>query len=123
MGLQFTLPKECNNLYFDFEDAYWYLSELGYDTENCYFLLVAYPNREARLAQGTLLPRNPLPIGGVSSISVKADIYRWRGIFPTVDIFPNGIPLDANEQKTVVYNFIKAYTGLPYEDVFEEEQT
>lgn len=119
MGLQLRLPKESNNLYFDFDNAYWYLTELGYDTDNCYFCLTAFPTREIRLAQGTLLPENPLPIGGVASNCVKADIYRWRGIFPTADIFPNGIPLDSNVQKTYVYNFIKAYTGLPWADVFE----
>ena len=119
MALQLTLPKECNNLYYEFEDAYWYISELGYDTQNCYFMLVAYPNREVRLIDGQLLPSNPLPIGGLTSNAVKGDLYRWRGIFPIADIFPTGIPLDVNQQKTAVYNFIKAYTKLPFEDVYE----
>lgn len=37
------------------------------------------------------------------------------------DIFPDGIPLDADKQKTAIYNWVKVYTGLPFEDVFEEE--
>lgn len=119
MGLQLTLPKECNNLYYDFEDAYWYISELGYDTEYCYFNLMVYPNREVRLMDGKQLPSNPLPIGGLSSNAVKGDLYRWKGIFPIIDIFPNGIPINSNEQKTAVYNFIKAYTELPFGDVYE----
>ena len=119
MALQFTLPKECNNLYYEFVNAYWYIDDISYDTVNCYFNLLVFPNREVRLANGNLLPQNPLPIGGVPYNVVKGDIYKWKGIFPIADIFPTGIPLDVNQQKTAVYNFIKAYTKLPFEDVYE----
>ena len=119
MALQLTLPKECNNLYYEFVDAYWFIDEISYDTQDCYFNLLVFPNREVRLANGKYLPSNPLPIGGVSHNVVRGEIYRWNGMFPIVDIFPNGIPLDVNQQKTAVYNFIKAYTKLPFGDVYE----
>ena len=35
-------------------------------------------------------------------------------------VFPNGIPLKESDQKDVLYKFVKEYTGLPFEDVFEE---
>lgn len=122
MGLKLTLPKECNNLYCNIQDAYWSLSDIAYDTNSCYFVLTAYPSREHKLMNGMTLPTPTLPIGGLISNIMKADLYRWKGTFPILDIFPDGIPLDENEQKTKMYNFIKWYTELPFEDVFEEEE-
>lgn len=123
MGLKLTLTKGNNHLAYDFVDAYWAITDLSYDTANCYFRLRAYPSREAKLADLSPVPFSTLPVGGASYPVVNCSLYMWEASIPTAQIFPSGIPLDADEQKTVVYNFIKAYTGLPYEDVFEEEQT
>lgn len=127
MGLKMTLPRECNHLGYTFEDAYWAISELSYDTKNCYFRLSAYPSREAKLIN--LSPLNPttLPIGSSSYPVVNCSLYLWEAIIPIVDIFPDGIPLDENSQKTSIYNFIKDYMkkknySIPFEDVFEEEE-
>lgn len=121
MGLKMTLPRECNNIYTEFKDAYWALSEIAYDMDNCYFVLSAYPSREVKLLNGSMLPESPLPIGGVVSNIVKAELYRWKGTFDIQNIFPEYIPLNADVQKTMIYNFIKGYTRLPFEDVFEDD--
>lgn len=122
MGLRMTLAKENNHLGYTFEGAYWAISELSYDTKNCYFRLSAYPSRDAKLID--LSPLNPttLPMGSSSYPVVNCSLYLWEAIIPIMDIFPDGIPLNENEQKTRIYKFIKWYTELPFEDVFEEEE-
>lgn len=122
MGLKMTLSRECNHLGYTFEDAYWAISELSYDTKNCLFRLSAYPSREAKLSDLSPLHPTILPIGSSSYPVVNCSLYMWEAIIPTVNIFPDGIPLDENEQKTRIYTFIKQYTELPFEDVFEEEE-
>lgn len=121
MGLKMTLPKECNHMNYTFENAYWSILDLSYDTKTCFFRLKAYPSREAKLSD--LAPLNPtiLPIGSSSYPLVNSSLYLWEGIFSINDIFPTGIPLDENQQKTAIYKFIKEYTELPFEDVFEED--
>lgn len=122
MGLEMTLPKECNHLGYTFDNAYWAISELGYDPKNCLFRLSAYPSREAKLSDLTPLTPRILPIGSSSYPVIKGALYLWEAVIPTVDIFPDGIPLDEDSQKTEIYNFIKAYTNLPFVDVLEEEE-
>lgn len=119
MGLQLTLSKDDNCLKYEFIDAYWAVMDLSYDTNYCYFRLKAYPSREAKLQELTPLPHPSLPMGTQSQPLVKSELYVWEGIFLISDIFPNGIPLDSDQQKTAVYNFIKNYTELPWADVFE----
>jgi hypothetical protein len=121
MGLKMTLAKENNHLNYDFINAYWSISELSYDTQNCYFRLKAYPSREAKLSDLSPLATPTLPMGGASYPVVNCSLYLWEAIIPIVNIFPDGIPLDENEQKTAIYKFIKEYTELPFEDVFEED--
>lgn len=119
MGLQLTLSETNNSLKYEFKDAYWAVMDLSYDTSAVYFRLKAYPSRDSKIAQLTDLPAPTLPVGSQSHPVVSSELYIWEGIFPIVDIFPNGIPISSDEQKTMVYNFIKAYTKLPFEDVYE----
>lgn len=119
MGLKMTLSKEKNCLYHDFVDAYWAISEVGYSTNACEFLLQAYPSRDAKLMHNVPLEDPSIGYGAPVKEVVDSVLYIWNGIFPIVDIFPQGIPLDENAQKTAIYNFIKAYTKLPFEDVIE----
>lgn len=123
MGLKMTLPSGLNHMACEFIDAYWSIMDLGYDTKSCYFRLRAYPSRDAKLLNLSPVVNEPkLPVGSPSRPVVDCVLYNWEASFPIADIFHEGIPLDANEQKTAIYNHIKAYTGLPFEDVFEEPQ-
>ena len=126
MGLKMTLPRECNNLQYEFKDAYWSITEIAYDTEFCYFVLACYPSREHKLIHGESMPEPVLPIGGVISNIIQTELYRWKGTFAITDIFPEYIPLDSNKQKTTIYNFIKAFTArlyINFEDVFEDDNS
>lgn len=118
MGLQMTLAKDKNSLHHDFIDAYWCIENISYTTAICDFDLRAYPSRDAKLAYGTMHGNPSVGFGG-SDPFVNSVLYRWNGQFSTRDLFPNGIPLDEDTQKTVLYNFVKRYTGLPFVDVFE----
>ena len=121
MGLKMTLPKECNHLDYEFKDAYWAVTDLSYDTKNCFFRLRAYPSREAKINDLTPLAPTLLPIGTSAYPVINSCLYLWEAIIPVMSVFENGIPLDENQQKTMVYNFVKAYTRLPFEDVFEDD--
>lgn len=123
MGLQLTLSSSNNHLNYEFKDAYWAISDIRYDTKNCFFKLKAYPSRDAKLQQLSLLPKSSLPVGSAVRTAIDCVLYGWEGIFPIEDMFPSGIPLDENAQKTRIYNVIKYYTELPFMDVFEEEST
>lgn len=118
MGLQMTLAKEKNSLHYDFMDAYWSIDNITYSTSVCAFDLHAYPTREAKLAYGTTHENPSIGYGG-SNPFVNSILYTWSGEFAIKDLFPGGIPLDENSQKTTIYNFIKRYTGLPFTDVIE----
>ena len=120
MGLKLTLSKENNPLYYDFVNAYWAITNINYTVNQCIFKLEAFPSRDAKYKTRTPLEGTTLPIGCASSPMFETNLYEWDGTFMISDIFPSGIPLDANEQKTAVYNFIKSYTSLPFEDVFED---
>ena len=119
MGLKLTLPKETNRLYNDFIDAYWRIDEIQYGTSEFLFILCCYPSREASQKKGTNVAEN-MGFGGADG-TIQPELYRWEGIFRIETVFPSGIPLSANAQKTAIYNWIKTYTNLPFQDVFEEE--
>lgn len=118
MALQMTLEAKYNHMAIDFKDAYWQLQGLQYDTEFVYLRLQAYPNREACHKGGEFITEH-LPVGGPEHSTFEPQLYCWEGLGTIIDIFPDGIPLDVNAQKAAVYNWIKEYTGLPFEDVFE----
>ena len=121
MGLIMDLPKHCNSLFTDFRDAYWSIDELSYDTSSCYFLLCAYPSRDARKMDLQPLENPTVGFGACGMGVVKSELYRWRAIFPIIDIFPEGIPLSSDEQKARVYDWVKGYTKLPFKDALEAD--
>ena len=130
MGLKLTLNKENNDFYFDFVNAYWSIDHIDYTPNKCNFTLIAYPSREAKKAYGELVQslmisqeQDQTTIGySIHSSTINAGIYKWNASFDLSDIFSDNIPLNPNEQKTILYNFVKSYTGLPFEDVFETSQ-
>ena len=123
MGLQMTLPKDKNHLDAEFVDAYWAISALSYDMEAVSFTLTCYPSREAKQLAGT--PVLELSIGGygMSQPTYHPELYAWSPILLIAQVFPEGIPLGRDAQLKQIYTFIKAYTDLPFEDVFESDQT
>lgn len=122
MGLKLTLNRENNRLYTDFVDAYWVIDRITYSTQHMAFALICYPSRDAKMQNNVPMPSSTLPIGGVGVEVYGTELYRWQAQLAIIDIFPGGIPLDENTQKTAIYNWIKAYTNLPFEDVLEEGQ-
>lgn len=121
MALSLDLKKEDNHMYIDFKNAYWVIREIAYNTELASFRLVCYPNRESSkmyLAE----PTSTFSYGGMTQPTYEPSLREWDGIAKIEEIFPSGIPLGTNAQKTAIYNWIKSYTGLPFEDVFEEDQ-
>lgn len=105
----------------DFVDAYWKVTSIKYDTEYVYFYLQAFPSREASQSNGSFI-EDRLSVGGAEFSTFEPRLYRWEGATYIQDVFPEGIPLNPDQQKTAIYNWIKSYTGLPFEDVFEEDE-
>ena len=60
--------------------------------------------------------------GEMTQPTYEPSLRVWYGIAKIEEIFPDGIPPGSNAQKTAICNWIKSYTGLPFEDVFEEDQ-
>lgn len=121
MGLQLTLEKEKNQMYHTFEDAYWAVKEIRYTTEDMYAKLLCYPSRESSHVQGIVVSSS-LTVGGSYLPIVDSALYQWEFTAPISEVFPDGIPLSQNEQKTAIYEWVKSYTGLPFEDVLEDEE-
>lgn len=120
MGLKLTLGKENNRLYHTFTDAYWAIDGLNYTTTVIRFTLNCYPSREAKYKHNSQMSESMLSIGSASPLIYFTILYSWDTYVNITDIFPSGIPLSEDEQKTAIYNWIKSYTGLPFEDVLEE---
>ena len=120
MGLLLDLPKEKNTMYYDFDNAYWVIENLSYDTTACGFELNAYPTREAHQMENTILKNNSIGFGSCGSNVVNGLLYAWNVELAIIDVFPTGIPLSPDEQKTAIYEWIKNYTKLPFIDVIEE---
>ncbi len=121
MGLKLTLPKEDNGLYHDFIDAYWVIEDLRYEMKEeglfAVYWLNCYPSRDSFKKIG--LPVSNIGIGHSEMVIYNGKLYEYLGLELVSNLFPNGIPVDINEQKTVIYNYIKANIDLPFEDVFE----
>lgn len=122
MGLKLTVPKECNYMHYDFENAYWNVTHIMINTEaeEVGFILNAYPSRESAKNEGKVENKEYFSIGTSGNEWLTPVLYTWSGIGKIRDVFPNGIPSDRNGQMTCVYNFVKEYTALPFQDVFEE---
>lgn len=43
---------------------------------------------------------------------MDAVLYNWKFMARIRDIFPEGIPLDADKQKTAIYNWVKVYVVI-----------
>ena len=123
MGLQMTLPKDKNHMDVDFIDAYWAITELNYDMVGLHFKLACYPSREARLLEGTKIEEPSIGGYGLCQPVYNPELYSWGPYFSINSVFPEGIPLSRDAQLTQIYNFVKEYTGLPFEDVFEDMDT
>ena len=67
-------------------------------------------------------PLNPpnLPVGAQMMPVANTRIYIWATEVPISVIFPDGIPIDRDAQLCGIYNWVKSYTGMPFEDVLEE---
>jgi hypothetical protein len=124
MGLQFTLPKENNAFYTDVIDAYWSIDDIAMgkdgDAIMVRFEFTAYPSREAKLMQNTMVGQ--LMFGGPIFPHVNAALYQWIGLFQASEIFPDGMPIEESAQKDTLYPFIKDFLGLlDAIDVLEDE--
>lgn len=127
MGLKLTLPKTDNAIGIDFVDAYWSIEDITFMPNSIEqkmyvsFKLVTFPSRECKYLNGTDVPNTVIPYGTSDSPKYRTTLHVWSELMPASDVFPSGIPLSTDEQKAVLYEFVKTYTGLPFEDVFEGE--
>ena len=121
MALSMTLTKNQNHMYEDYPDAYWVIENIRYSTDMVAAYLCCYASRECSKKNGLDIPDwRQIPIGGPEFNACKNRLWQWEFSASMAEVFPDGIPLSVNEQKTAIYNWIKAYTQLPFEDVFEE---
>ena len=120
MGLKLTLNKNDNCLYADFVDAYWSVENIQYTTTYGYADLYCYPSREAKYKQGEVIKEFTYGIGGATEPTYTPKLYHWAFTFNIASVFPSGIPISEDEQMTAIYNWVKTYTGLAFEDVLEE---
>jgi len=120
MGLLMTLQKDKNHMATEFANAYWSITDLGYDIETLHFRLDCVPSREAKLLAGTQIENRTVNGFGICQSIYRPELYSWSPTFNIAEVFPDGIPLGRDAQLTQIYNFIKSYTGLPFEDVFED---
>ena len=123
MGLKYSLKSDQNHICLDFIDAYWVIEEIKYINNNAIGILRCFPSREISKKEGCRYTGwETIKIGGPAFQYVKACLWEWEFMFPVEEVFPYGIPISEDEQKTAIYNWIKDYTGIPFEDVYEEEQ-
>lgn len=122
MGLRMTLPKDKNHICVEFADAYWAIRTMEYDYEKVTFNLTCYPTREAKILDGTEIEYTSINGYGKCLPIFNPKLYEWTASALISKVFPEGIPLGRDAQLKVIYTFIKDYTGLPFEDVFEDDQ-
>ena len=123
MGLKMTLPKDKNHMATEFVDAYWAITQLSYDIVGVHFKLACFPSRDAKLLDGVAVEDPSIGGFGLCQPIYHPELYSWEPFFRIEDVFPEGIPLGKDAQFTIIYTFIKTYTGLPFEDVLEGDQT
>ena len=120
MGLSMTLTKTQNHMYEDYLEAYWVITDIGYSTDMVSGNLVCYPSRECSKKNGTdVTDWQSISFGSPTFTTYKCDLWHWTFMERIEVIFPNGIPLSVDAQKSAIYNWIKDYTKLPFKDVFE----
>ncbi len=122
MGLSMTLAKDKNRMYHEFEDAYWAIDNVIYSFDQIDFQLMAFPSREAKLMNYSMLENPSIGYGSAYGAgTVDSPLYLWHVRMELTNIFPDGsIPAGRDAQYTAIYNWIKAYTGLPFTDVLED---
>ena len=124
MGLKMTLDKKNNSMGMTFEDAYWVVEELRYEMGSgdltISFNLSCYPSRESSKMTGKDV--ESLSFGSPERSKYNGRLYSFSHLNYARVIFPDGVPMDRDSQLTQIYNFIKEYTGLPFEDVFEDAE-
>lgn len=119
MGLRLTLDKTKNHMFTTFKDAYWAIDKVVYTVDLASFSLKAYPSREAKLMEGQVLENPSIGIGSGDSL-VNCCLYQWSVVTNITDIFPDGsIPAGRDAQYTAIYNWIKDYTKIPFDDILE----
>jgi len=124
MGLKLTIDKDRNSMGFTFEDAYWVIEnlkyEMGSDELFVSFNLNCYPSRESSKLTGQNVA--PMEYMEPTSARINGKLCGMHHLNFVKTIFPEGIPMERDAQLKVIYSFIKEYTGLPFEDVFEDDQ-
>lgn len=124
MGLKLTLDKNNNPIGFTFESAYWVIENLRYEMSSdallVNFNLNCYSSRESSKMTG----QNVVPMEYMKPTSgrINGKLCGMYHLNYAKAIFPDGIPMERDEQLKAIYTFIKDYTGLPFEDVFEDDQ-
>ena len=121
------LPKEDNVLHCDFDTAYWCVEDIIFSNYNgtatCSFMFRAYPSREAKSMnmQPIIRPtEGPMMYGGPMGLAYIPILHQWEATFPTISLFPEGIPVSESDQKDTLYAFVKSYLSLTnYTDVLE----
>jgi len=117
-----TLPSDKNHMATTFTDAYWAIVQLSYDFNTLTFRLGCYPSRDAKQLNSKKVENPSIENYGSCEPTYKPELYSWTQILFIADVFPEGIPLGRDAQLSQIYSFIKEYTGLPFEDVFEEKE-
>lgn len=127
MGFLIALPKESNGMYTDYPNAYWYLDNIRTIYENGTQLVLydvsAYPSRDVKNHQGYWL-KSAYPFGNPMRTNVDACLYRFTDKHPAVELFPDGMPADLSQVKSILYNHFKTYLnelGVEYTDVLEND--
>ncbi len=124
MGLKMTISAQDNHMSYEFVDAYWKIEDIVFSivdgTAFVAFSLKAYPSREA--SKTILKPvqrTEALPYGGPYAGAYSPCLWTWQASFKASEVFSNGIPITESAQKDVLYQLVKAYTGLSFSDVLE----
>ena len=93
-------------------DAYWVVQDLRYETQSdglyVVFWLNCYPSRDSSKLTGQ--PVEGLTIGRPMSAIYNGKLYEFLGLVRADVLFPNGIPISMDEQKTAIYDWIKETT-------------
>lgn len=115
MGIIMRLPKEDNVLFEDFDQAYWCIESILFTTQNgvpyTQFEFNAYASKAARLKSLQPIERT-LGFGGAMGLCYQPRLHAWEATFPTMELFPAGIPVAESDQKDVLYVFLKQHLQL-----------
>lgn len=125
MGLKMTISAQDNHMSYEFKDAYWKIEDIVFSNKEgasfVGFSLKAYPSREASKAVLKPIRRTEaIQEGGPYMGAYSPCLWTWQTLFRATEAFPNGIPVTESAQKDVLYQLVKTYTGLPFEDVIED---